>query len=292
MRNTLSKRVRASELAASMGLPWFGTDVSISHVRTLDTVDEGALAFANSDLDQKRHCAATIIAKPGARISKGAVIEADNPRLAFARALHQIERLAGFRGYEAEASVGEGAKVSSTAVLGRSVTIGARTVIGENVVICDGTRIGSDCIIKSNTVIGEPGFGFERDENGVPVRIMHLGDVVIGDRVEIGSLNTICRATLGTTVVEDDVKTDDHVHIAHNCRIRRGALITACVELSGGVDVGEFSWIGPNSSLMQKITVGDGSLVGIGSNVTKPVAKGSTVAGNPARVLRASTDPQ
>jgi UDP-3-O-[3-hydroxymyristoyl] glucosamine N-acyltransferase len=153
------------------------------------------------------------------------------------------------------------------------------------VVISDGVTIGSDCIIKSNTVIGEAGFGFERDEMGVPIRILHLGTVKIGDRVEIGSLNTICRATLGTTVIEDDVKTDDHVHIAHNCRVRRGAMITACVELSGGVDVGSFAWVGPNSSIIQKLVIGDHAFIGIGSNVTKSVPNGVSVAGNPARML-------
>lgn len=139
--------------------------------------------------------------------------------------------------------------------------------------------------MKSNTVIGEDGFGFVRDDDGTPLRMPHLGTVVIGDRVEIGSLNTICRATLGQTVVENDVKTDDHVHIAHNCIIRSGALITACAELSGGVIVGRNAWIGPNSSVIQKVEIGENSFVGIGSNVTKPVQRDATVAGNPARVL-------
>ncbi len=88
--------------------------------------------------------------------------------------------------------------------------------------------------MKSGSVIGEMGFGFERDEAGIPLRMAHLESVEIGNRVEIGSLNTVCRGTLNSTVIEDDVKTDDHVHIAHNCRVRRGAMLTAAVVLSGG----------------------------------------------------------
>ena len=247
----LNATLPVSMLATALGLSWRGKDLNISEVRPFDGAMPGTLCFIKTLPVNSPTTAVALIAPPGAEPGDGAVIEANNPRLVFARALHALAATPGFMASITSAQVAEDAVVSSTAVLGRGVTIGPRSIIGHHVVIADDVHIGADCYIKSNTVIGEAGFGFERDEHGVPIRMLHLGNVVIGNRVEIGSLNTICRATLGTTIIEDDVKTDDHVHIAHNCRIRRGALLTACSELSGGVDVGAFAWIGPNTSIIQ-----------------------------------------
>jgi UDP-3-O-[3-hydroxymyristoyl] glucosamine N-acyltransferase len=286
MGNQLIRPYRVSDLAQALGLSWKGIDLEITHVRSLDVADAGALCFAKAQLLSEILQAVALIAPMGTEPGTGAVIESTNPRLAFAKALIALTRMPGFKVSELPPQLGDGAIVSPTAALGGGVIVGARSIIGHNVVLADGVRIGEDCVIKSNTVIGEAGFGFERDESGVPVRIPHLGGVVIGNRVEIGSLNTVCRATLGDTVIEDDVKTDDHVHIAHNCRVRRGALLTACVELSGGVDIGEFAWVGPNTSVIQKAVLGSNSFVGIGSNITKSIPDGAIVAGNPARIIR------
>ena len=266
-------------------MPWRGLDIEITHINPLDTADPGSLCFSKAKSGVSVFPDTVLIAPIGVEPDAGAVIEAGNPRLAFANALIALKLNPGFRVSERPPRLEEGVIISSTAVLGKGVKVGARSVIGHYVVIADDVSIGEDCVIKSNTVIGVAGFGFERDELGLPVRILHLGGVVIGNRVEIGSLNTVCRATLGNTIIEDDVKTDDHVHIAHNCRVRRGALLTACVELSGGVDIGEFAWVGPNTSIIQKAVLGSNSFVGIGSNITKSVPDGVSVAGNPARQL-------
>ena len=106
--------------------------------------------------------------------------------------------------------------------------------------------------------------------------------MVIQDNVEIGALNTVAGGTIHPTVVEVDVKTDDHVHIAHNCRIGPRTIITACAELSGSVRIGADCWIGPNASIRDGISVGDGAFVGIGSNVIAPVLPRAIVYGNPA----------
>lgn len=278
----LATRVLAEEL----GLTWRGRDVAITQIRPLSAADHGALCFAKNVPVEAFGIEAVLIAPAGTEPGVGAVIEADNPRLSFARALHVIARKPGFIEPSLPAIIAADAIISPTAVIGRDVHIGSRTVVEHHVVIADGVTIGDDCHIKSHAVIGESGFGFEPDENGIPLRILHLGSVEIGDRVEIGNFNTVCRATLGSTVVESDAKFDDHVHVAHNCRIRRGAIVTACAEISGGVDVGEFVWIGPNASIIQKVSLGDRAFIGIGSVVTKSVASGSVVAGNPARVLR------
>jgi len=285
MVNKLVRSIRVSELASALKLDWYGVDLKIEFVCTLESISCGALSFSKKIIHQTLKKQATLISPPGTDSGNGSVIATNNPRLDFARALILLDKLAGFRKLQKEPRLGHGVSISQTAVIGKGVVIGARSFVGHNVVIDDGVHIGEDCIIKSNTVVGEPGFGFERDEFGRPIRLLHLGNVIIGNRVELGSLNSVCRGTIENTIIEDDVKTDDQVHIAHNCIIRCGSLIAACVEISGGVDVGDHTWIGPNSSIIQKVKIGDKSFIGIASNVTKSVKNGTAVAGNPARQL-------
>ena len=287
MGNKLTTGRYVSSLAQELGLEWFGEDILIETITSLSSSKAGALCFSKDRLPDESISGVILIAsqQPSAGYS-ATVIVSENPRLSFARALIALDCYPGFIRQEVSAQISESAEISPGAFIGKDVVIGDKTCIGHNVVIADGTHIGSECYIKSGSVIGEPGFGFERDESGNPVRILHLGNVTIGDRVEIGSLTTVCRGTLDHTIIEDDVKIDDHVHVAHNCHIRRGTLVTACSELSGGVDVGEYSWIGPNSSIIQKVKLGRGCFVGIASSVRKDVSDGDTVAGNPAKVLQ------
>lgn len=167
-----------------------------------------------------------------------------------------------------------------------SISIGPGTVVGQNVSFVGRVRIGENCRIKSGAVIGEKGFAWGFTEDGFPVAIEHLGGVWIGDNVEIGSCSTVLRGTVDDTIIMDNAKIDDHVHIAHNCLIGRGTIITACSELSGSVKVGEFCWLGPNCSIKNKVKIGDKALIGIGSVVISDVGELEVVAGNPARVLR------
>ena len=287
MNNQLVEPVRASELADLLGAVLRGTDCTIDRVLPLNQASDGCLAFSKAGYAVAREDRAVVIAPPGTPAAVGAVLELANPRLGFARALSRLAARPGFVGAGGPAQIHAEAIVSPHAVLGRGVTIGRGTVVGHFAVIADGVQIGEDCTIKSGAVIGEPGFGFEREEDGTPLRLVHLGNVVIGNRVEIGSNATVCRGTLGDTVVEDDVKIDDQVHVSHNCRIRRGAMIVACAELCGSVEIGEYAWIGPNAAVLQKLTVGQGALVGLGANVLRAVAPGDTVAGYPGRSLGA-----
>lgn len=282
MTPVLVRPVLASDLAAELGLPFRGYDVPITHVSTLDKGGPGALVFATRRPGHAPVGAVVISAvRPD---SPAAWLQSDTPRLTFVKALRALDRLGGF-----EQTTGinfiEAYGVERSASFGRGVTIGSGTRIGAHVRIADNVTIGRDCIIKSGAVIGEDGFGFERDTDGTPLRMLHFGGVVIGDRVEIGSLTTVCQGTLEPTVIENDAKVDDHVHVAHNVRIGRKALIIACAELSGGVVVGERAWVGPNACVREHLRIGEGALVGIGSVVVKDVADGVTVCGNPARPM-------
>ncbi len=287
MGNKLKNTLKASDLAIALDLPSNGSnDIEINMITSFDDAIAGCFCFSKAFYERstvKSDC--TIIGPPDSVYAKSYILFSNKPRLDFAKALNWIDKHVGFK-IESSSDIHPTANISSTAIIGKGVKIGKYTTIGHFVVIGDEVEIGDYCVIKSGAIIGEKGFGFERDENGIPVPLIHIGIVRIGNHVEIGALNTVCRATLGVTSIDDFVKTDDHVHIAHNCRVRRGALIAACVEISGGVDVGENVWIGPNSSIIQKVEIGNNAFVGIAANVTKKVDENTTVAGNPAKVLR------
>lgn len=284
MRNRLESPVRASRLAAELGLPWEGDDVEIRTVAPLSSLVPHALTFAKMAAPTALPAHVCVIAQtcpPGA----AACIVSSHPRFDFVKALLALERLGPFERWTEPAEVDPSVVMGLNVSIGKGVVIGAGTRIEPNVTIADNTRIGRDCWLKSGCVIGEPGFGLERDVDGTPIRMLHLGGVVIGDRVEIGAVTTVCRGTLGPTVVEDDAKIDDHVHVAHNCHIGKKAFVIACAELSGGVVLGEAAWVGPNASVLEKVKIGDRAFVGLGAVVLRDVAADTTVVGNPARVL-------
>jgi len=104
--------------------------------------------------------------------------------------------------------------------------------------------------------------------------------VIIGNNVEISSLSNIHSGTIEPTIIEDFVQTDVLAHIAHNCVIKRGTCITACSEISGSTIVGTNCMIGPNSSLMNKISIGNNVTIGLGTAVTKSFPDDDVIAGN------------
>ena len=145
--------------------------------------------------------------------------------------------------------------------------------------------VGERSVIKENCVVGGWGFGYALSKGTPPLRIPHVGGVTIGRDVEIGSFTTVCSGTIDPTILEDHAKVDDHVHIAHNCHLEQGAMVIACAEVSGSVRVGARSWLGPNCSVLDRISIGADCTVGLGAVVRKSLPDGSVVAGNPARTL-------
>lgn len=214
------------------------------------------------------------------------LIVADNPRVTYSAVVHYLfaERFAVQTvAVDPSARIDPTAEIGVHVVVGSDAEIGPRTRIHSNTVIGPHVRIGADCEIKSGSIIGQPGFGVHRDSNNRPQALPHVGGVVIGDRVLIGALNTVVGGTIHPTVVEDDVKTDDHVHIAHNCHIGARTLLTACAELSGSVRIGPDGWLGPNVSIRDGLKLGARCFVGIGSVVTRNVEDDALVFGSPAR---------
>jgi UDP-3-O-[3-hydroxymyristoyl] glucosamine N-acyltransferase len=296
-------RVHASEIAEFLEEPLQGPDVNIEKPRSISQPVAHSLFFVkkfrpdwvallNSAQDS------LVLAGPEyaghLRISH---ILVSRPRLALARVMRKFftpalptAEVAATAVVHPGTRLGKRVSIGQYCVIGESVDIGDDTVIAHHVVIAPGSRIGCRCVIKSHAVIGEDGFGIEFDEDGRPLRLPHIGGVVLGNDVEVGALCTIAKGTLGDTILEDDVKLDDHVHIAHNVSIGAGTLLTACAEISGSVQIGKHVWVGPNASVMNGIKIADETLIGLGAVVIRSSQRGQRLVGNPARPLRQAED--
>lgn len=217
------------------------------------------------------------------------VVRHPKPRLAFAQAL---------RAHFAESAAGH---VAPTAVVGPDAVVGSNVTLGHFSVIEDGATIGDGCVVGHHTVIakgvtlaegvsvgthcsiGGAGFGFEHDDDGRPLRILHLGGVQIGSGTEIGNHVSIARGTIVDTRIGEHVKIDDTVFIAHNVVVGDNTFIIAGAEISGSVTIGKDVWISPEATVINKITIGDRALVGIGAVVLRNVRENTVVAGVPAK---------
>jgi len=276
-------KITAAELGASLGLKVQGDGTQvISNIGSLDYNYSNILKFSSKT--HESYLNGIVIG--GDELKAETHLISENPRLDFCRALDFLLNSKAFKQDFGKSNINSSAFISSSAIVEDSVTIGANTIVEHNVVIHKGTIIGENCIIRANSVIGAQGFGFEKNEAGKWFRFPHLGGVIIGNDVEIGALNSVCIGALDDTIIGNGVKTDNLVHIAHNCKIGNNCILTACTELSGGVTLGDNVWMGPNSSTMQKIIISDDVVVGVGSTVTKSVDKGNVVAGSPAKIIR------
>lgn len=137
--------------------------------------------------------------------------------------------------------------------------------------------------IHPTAIVGHIGFGFERDESGVPIRIPHFASVIMGTNVSIGAYTVIDRGVLENTEIGDNTKIGHMVHIAHNVKIGRNNLIVDRVGIGGSSVIGNDCFIGYGATILNKIRIGNGCTIGAGSVVTKDVPDGETWYGNPAR---------
>jgi UDP-3-O-[3-hydroxymyristoyl] glucosamine N-acyltransferase len=175
----------------------------------------------------------------------------------------------------------DGVCIGAGCYIGDRVRIGTETVIQPNVTILEDCVIGARVIIHSGTVIGGDGFGYASDGKQHH-KITHRGIVQIDDDVEIGSCNTIDRATFGRTWIQRGVKTDNLVHIAHNVQVGEGALLVAQTGISGSVTIGTRAILAGQAGVSQHLHIGDGAIVGPQSGLSKDVDAGDIVTGSPA----------
>jgi UDP-3-O-[3-hydroxymyristoyl] glucosamine N-acyltransferase len=184
-------------------------------------------------------------------------------------------------------SVGAHAIIGDNSIINSNCEISAHVQIGINATIDTGSRIlhhsiiGNNVRISAGVVIGSDGFGYDTID-GVHQKIPHIGNVVIGNDVEIGANTTIDRARFASTLIGDGTKIDNLVQIAHNVEIGKGCLIVAQVGISGSTKIADGAVLGGQVGVAGHLQIGKGCMVAAQSGVSKDIKDGSFVRGTPA----------
>jgi UDP-3-O-[3-hydroxymyristoyl] glucosamine N-acyltransferase len=247
------------------------------------------------------------------------VVEADQPRLWFARAAKLLAPPIPATGVHPSAVVGANVKlgervsIGPCAVVGENARIGAGTRIEAGAVIGEGVRIGEDCrlypravlypgtalgnrvIVHAGAVLGADGFGYVRDNStGAYTQFPQQGTLLIEDDVEIGANSTIDRGALRRTKIGRGTKFDNLVHVGHNCEIGEDVILVTGVGISGSCTVGNGAVIAGQVGIGDHAHIGPGVILGgqagvlSGKTVTNEglgVKPGTVLWGTPARPL-------
>ena len=290
------------DIAKALDLPYRGEhDMPLRGLASLDSADEGDLSFVS----RKKFVASLEASTVSAVICprewvggfSGAVIFSDAPYRDFARAtrlfdnlptrtrrLHDTAVIAATAKLGKNVTVDAGAVVDDNVVLGDDVWIGPNVWIGEHSRVGSGTElrsgvklyhgisVGHSCLIHANTVIGSDGFGFAPTDSGWE-KILQLGGVRIGDRVEIGAGCSIDRGALDDTVIADDVIIDNLVHIAHGVSIGAKSAIAGQVGFAGGTKLGERCTVGGQAGFAGHLEVADDVHIGGQGRVSRSISQ-------------------
>ncbi len=184
--------------------------------------------------------------------------------------------------------IGPNCKIGHNVIIMDHVSIQENVTIGNDCILYSGSRIyddtfiGNECIFHSNSVIGSDGFGFASNEVGEYIKTPQLGNVKIGNKVEIGSNSSIDRATIGSTIISDGVKIDNLVQIAHNVSIGKNTVIAGQSGIAGSTKVGKNCQIGGQVGISGHITIGNNVKINGGSGVYSSVKDNSILKGTPA----------
>ena len=239
---------------------------------------------------------------PEALLEKHAFFFSDKPQLAYAsfaskyaEARFEEERKLPFllspNGYyyTPDVLIPEDSYIEPGCQIGPDVVIGKNARIHKGCVIRH-SRIGDNFFANEYAVIGSNGFTMTEDEDGNKIRIPTMGSVIIGNNVEVGAHDDISCGSGGNTIIEDFAKIDSLVHIGHDNHICRNAEITSGTILGGFVTINEKVFIGMNSTVRNRIGIGDSAYISMASAVMMALPDGTKVLGNPARQLPPDND--
>jgi UDP-3-O-[3-hydroxymyristoyl] glucosamine N-acyltransferase len=181
--------------------------------------------------------------------------------------------------------VGRGARIETGAVVGANCSIGEGACIGSdtrlfaNVTIYANCVIGARTTIHSGVVIGGDGFGYARESDGSWLKIPQIGRVVIGDDVEIGAGTTIDRGAMADTVIEDGVKLDNQIQVAHNVQIGAHTAIAGCAGIAGSTVIGKRCTIAGAAMVAGHLKICDDVNISAGTLVAKSITQAGTYTG-------------
>jgi UDP-3-O-[3-hydroxymyristoyl] glucosamine N-acyltransferase len=299
--------VRLDEIVARFGGDLTGDgSVLVAGIATLDEAGPQQLSFLSNSKYRVRlrttSAAAVIVAPDAAADCPVARIVTPQPYLYYARVAQWLNpRPRPPMGIHPSAVVETA--IPASASIGANVRIGAATVVGENVVVEANCSIGADCqigadswinagvnvysaccigaraIIHSGAVIGSDGFGFAREPDGAWVKIPQTGRVIIGDDVEIGANTTVDRGALDDTVIEDGVKLDNQIQVAHNVRIGAHTAMAGCVGIAGSARIGRRCTVGGAAVILGHLTIADDVNISSGTLVAKSITRAGTYTG-------------
>jgi UDP-3-O-[3-hydroxymyristoyl] glucosamine N-acyltransferase len=175
---------------------------------------------------------------------------------------------------EAGAVIGDHTVIGANGYIGHESVIGEHCLIYPQVTIRERSRIGSRVIIHSGVVIGADGFGFEPRE-GKHEKVPQIGFVQVDDDVEIGANTTVDRARFGRTWIQEGVKIDNLVQVAHNVVIGKHSVVAAQTGIAGSVRIGDNVMIGGQVGIIGHIEIGDNTMIGAQSGISKNIDGGT-----------------
>ncbi len=279
------------ELATSIAAELIGDPAAISAIQitnlaSLDKALPGSVAFLSNPIYKKNlattKASAVLMSVEDVKDSPTVALVTNNPRLALAKLLHLCHVQTSITlGVHASAVIGNNVRLGNNISIGPNCVIGDNTFIADgvilqagvvigndcvlgvnslchaNVTIYNGVQIGADCILHSGCVIGADGFGFALDAKIGWVKMLHLGGVLIGDRVEIGSNTSIDRGMIDNTVIGNNVIIDNLVQIGHNVLIGDNTAIAGCSGISGSTSIGRNCLVGGAVSIAGHISIVD-----------------------------------
>lgn len=184
------------------------------------------------------------------------------------------------------ALIGTGCTIFPGAYIGSETEIGNEVYIGSGVKILGRVKIGNRVVIRENTVIGADGLTTDRDEAGKAITMPQFGGVVIEDDVQIGANTVIARGAIDDTVLCRGCKIDNCTFISHNVHVGEDTFIVGETIMFGSSRVGDRVLISGNSTLSNYVSVGNDSVIGQSSLVTKDIPDGKIAFGSPAKVMR------
>jgi len=280
------------------------SSVVIHRVGSLSLANFGAIGFFNdtkyTHTLSQTNASAVILREQHANLTQLPKIITDNPYAYFAKVstllnpnrhhvagihtsalVHDSTVIANTASIGANVIVSENAHIAEHVVVGENcvieqgVVIGANTKIEPNVTVKHGTVIGERCHLYSGCVIGNDGFGYA-EEKGRWVKIPQVGRVIIGNDVDIGANTTVDRGAIDDTVIEDGVKLDNLIQIAHNCRIGAHTVIAGCVGIAGSAVIGKHCKIGGAAMILGHLNIVDGVTISPGSMIMRSIRQAGT----------------
>jgi len=280
MIHKLSKSIASDILAIQLGAEHIGPSVNINAFSNLQSAGKNCLCFID-DTKKKHNKHSVIISNLNIKQCSTNII-CRNPRLAFIEALSYLKEN-GYIVQRFSGKIHKSADIAPSAIIEDGAELHAGVYVGPGSYIKACVVLGINCKVGANSVLGQSGFGFEKNNQGAPVRFPHFGKLVIGKNCEIGNSCSISRGTLNDTIIKNGVKIDDHAYLAHNVLVKESSYIMAGVRLNGSVEVGIDCWIGTNAMVREGCIIGDNSTVGMGSVVVKNIKSSAVVFGNPAK---------